>query len=451
MIGEIKREKANFEIFAEKKFKKDKKMQNYADMSSEQLSARYAELLKEYNGYKARELSLDLSRGKPNAVQLDASQRLMDVELRREDCFSEGGLDCRNYGCLDGLPEMKRLFSEYLGIDSKKIIVGGNSSLQLMYDTLARAMLFGTPDSERPWCMETGLKWICVVPGYDRHFKITEELGFELLSVKMKADGPDMDEVRRLVRDPKVKGIWCVPKYSNPTGNTYSDEVVRALVTMECGAKDFRIFWDNAYAVHDFGEDGDKLVDVFAEAEKYGNEDRVICFSSTSKITFPGAGVAMLAASDKNRRDIISHMSAQTIGYDKINQLRHIKYFGNKDGVRDHMLELGGLIRRKFDITLEKLSQLRGEGIAEWTEPNGGYFVSLDVMAGCAARVYELMREAGVVLTPVGATFPYGKDPENKNLRIAPTYPTDEELALALDILVVAVRMAAIEKLTSKI
>ena len=420
-------------------------------MNSEELSARYAALLEEYKNYRARGLSLDLSRGKPNASQLDVSQGLMQVEMSREACFSEGGLDCRNYGCLDGLPEMKRLFSEMLGISEEKIIVGGNSSLQLMYDTLSRAMLFGTCDSPRPWCREEGLKWICVTPGYDRHFKITETLGFELLSVQMTEDGPDMAEVRRLVRDPKVKGIWCVPKYSNPTGNTYSDQTVKALVSMECAAPDFRIFWDNAYAVHDFSRDGDKLLDIFAEAEKAGNEDRVICFSSTSKITFPGAGVAMLAASSRNRKDILSHLGVQTIGYDKINQLRHVKYFGNKDNVTEHMMCLGALIKKKFDITLEKLAQLRGEGIAEWTAPRGGYFVSLDVMDGCATRVYSLMSDAGVVLTPVGATFPYGKDPDDKNLRIAPTYPTDGDLALALDILVIAVRMAAIEKLLGRI
>ena len=422
-------------------------MKKYQELSKEEQKELYSSLLSEYGEYKSKNLSLDLSRGKPNSDQLDISLPLLSEARPREKCFSENGVDCRNYGVLDGIPEMKRLFAETLGLKPEYIAVGGNSSLQLMYDTLARAMLFGVLGSPRPWCREEGIKWICVTPGYDRHFKMTELMGFELLSVKMTPTGPDMDEVERLVKDPKVKGIWCVPKYSNPTGTTYSDETVRRLAKMECAAPDFRIMWDNAYAVHDLTEDGDKLLDIFAEAEKYGNLDRIFYYSSTSKITFPGAGVALMAASPANLENIEQYMGVQTIGYDKLNQLRHTSYFKNAANVHSHMMTLAKFIGKKFDITLGNLSALEGLGIAEWTKPKGGYFVSLDVMAGTAKRVYTLMKEVGVTLTSVGATFPYGVDPEDKNLRIAPTYPTDEDVDLATKILVVAVKLAALEKL----
>ena len=421
-------------------------MNSFASLAREERKELYDKLLKEYNNYKERGLSLDLSRGKPNAEQLDISQALLSFPITSEDVMAHG-VDCRNYGVLDGIPEAKRLFSDMLGIPEGYIFVGGNSSLQLMYDALSRAMLFGVEGSPRPWCREEGLKWICITPGYDRHFKITEMLGFELLSVKMKADGPDMDEIERLVKDPKVKGIWCVPKYSNPTGNTYSDEVVRRLAKMECAAPDFRIIWDNAYAVHDFNENGDKLLDIFAEAEAAGNLDRVLCFSSTSKITFPGAGVAIMAASPKNLRQMTPYISVQTIGYDKINQIRHVKYLVDAKTTHEHMMELAKPIGKKFEITLKALEELSGLGIAEWTKPNGGYFVSLDVTVGSAKRVYSLMKEAGVTLTPVGATHPYGIDPEDKNLRLAPTYPTDSDLALAMQILTLTVKLAALEEL----
>ncbi len=422
-------------------------MTKYKELSKEQRRALYREVRAAYDKYVFEGLSLDLSRGKPNSSQLDMSQGLLSVDMRREDCFSRSGFDCRNYGLLDGLPEMKEFFSDALGIPAEDIVIGGNSSLQLMYDALSRAMLFGVYGSTKPWCREEGLKWICVTPGYDRHFAITEALGFELISVKMTEDGPDMDEVERLVADPKVKGIWCVPKYSNPTGNTYSDEVVRRLAAMECAAPDFRIMWDNAYAIHDFDENGDTLLDIFAEAEKYGNRDRIFYFSSTSKVTFPGGGVAFIAASENNRKQFMPYFGKQTISYDKINQLRHIRFFGTADSLRSHMLALGKDIRAKFDVTLDNLAQLEGLGIAEWTEPRGGYFISLDTLPGTATRVFNLMKEAGVTLTSVGATFPYGKDPEDKNLRIAPTYPTIKELDLASKILVLAVKLAALEAL----
>ena len=425
-------------------------MKKYTELSKEELRVEYDALLAKYKDYKSRGLALDLSRGKPNSDQLDISLPLLSESRPREKCFSVSGIDCRNYGCLDGIPEMKKLFSDMLGIKSEYISVGGNSSLQLMYDTLARAMLFGVLGSERPWCREVGLKWICITPGYDRHFKITETLGFELLSVPMTESGPDMDMVEELVKDPKVKGIWCVPKYSNPSGNTYSDETVRRLVSMKCAAPDFRIMWDNAYAVHDLGEVGDTLLNVFDEAERCGTLDRIFYYTSTSKITFPGAGVAMMAASPANLAQISKYLGVQTIGYDKLNQLRHTSYFADGEAVHRHMMKLAEYIGKKFEITLGALEALEGLGIARWTKPRGGYFVSLDVMEGCAKRVYDLMKAAGVTLTAVGATFPYGIDPKDENLRIAPTYPTDEELALATEVLVVAVKLAAVEKLLTK-
>ena len=421
-------------------------MKKYSELSRAELHEEHEIILKQYNEFKAMGLKLDLSRGKPNSDQLDISLPLLSEARPREKCFSVNGVDCRNYGVLDGIPEMKQLFADMLGIKTEYITVGGNSSLQLMYDTLARAMLFGVLGSRRPWCKEEIKKWICVTPGYDRHFKMTELFGFELISVPMTPTGPDMDMVETIVKDPTVKGIWCVPKYSNPTGNTYSDETVRRLAAMECGAPDFRIMWDNAYAVHNFKGECDQLLDIFTEAEKCGTLDRIFYFASTSKITFPGGGVAMLAASPANLHHISQFLGVQTIGYDKLNQLRHTTYFKNREALDNHMKILAEFIGRKFDITLNALNGLRGLGIAEWTEPNGGYFVNLNVLPGSAKKVYKLMEEAGVTLTSVGATYPYGRDPEDKNLRIAPTYPTDSEVELATNILVIAVKLAALEK-----
>ena len=422
-------------------------MKEYAKYTKEELQKEFETLMGKYEEYKKMGLRLDLSRGKPNSDQLDISLPILSEARPREKCFSENGVDCRNYGVLDGIPEMKRLFAEMLGIKTEYISVGGNSSLQLMYDTLSRAMLFGVLGSDRPWCEEKDRKWICITPGYDRHFKMTELFGFKLLSVPMTATGPDMDLVEKLVLDPSVKGIWCVPKYSNPSGNTYSDETVRRLASMECGAKDFRIDWDNAYAVHSFTDEDDKLLDIFAEAKRAGNDNRVLYFASTSKITLPGSGVAIVSASEANLKNIRAFMGIQTIGYDKINQIRHVRYFKNAEGIRSHMKHLGEAIKRKFDITLSVLEELDGLGIAEWTKPHGGYFVSLDVTGGSAKRVYELVKNAGVTLTQVGATYPYGIDPEDKNLRLAPTYPSDEDLKLACEILVLSVKLASLETL----
>ena len=426
---------------------KGEKMKSYKQLTLSERKSLYENLSTTYEEYKAKKLSLDLSRGKPNSSQLDISNGILSVDLA-DSYTSAAGLDCRNYGVLDGLPEMKAFFGAAMGIDPADIMIGGNSSLQLMYDTLARAMLFGLHGSKQPWCKEEGLKWLCVVPGYDRHFKITEMLGFELISIKMLPTGPDMDEVERLVKDPKVKGIWCVPKYSNPTGHTYSDETVRRLAAMECAAPDFRIMWDNAYGIHDFsGEDKDELADIFALAKEYGNEDRIFYYASTSKITCPGSGVALMAASLNNRKQIAPYLGTQTIGYDKLNQLRHLKFFGTAENMYTHMLDLGSVIKSKFDIAVDKLSALKGLDIADWTEPKGGYFISVDTMPGTAKRVFELSAGAGVTLTTVGATYPYGIDPEDTNLRLAPTYPSDEDLALATEVLVLSIKLAALEKL----
>ena len=422
-------------------------MKEYASMTKSEMEEIYSTLLETYKERCKQGLKLDLSRGKPNSSQLDISQGLMNIDMSRENCFSKNGFDCRNYGLLDGLPEMRKFFADLFDLCEEDIIIGGNSSLQLMHGALTRAMLYGVYGSERPWAKEEGLKWICVTPGYDRHFRITELLGFELINVPMTEDGPDMDLVEEIVHDPKVKGIWCVPKYSNPTGNTYSDETVTRLASMKCAAPDFRIMWDNAYGVHDFSEDGDALLDILSEADKYGNKDRVFYFSSTSKVTFPGGGVAMMAMSENNRRQVMPLLGAETIGFDKLNQLRHLKFFENAENAKKHMLNLGRIIKSKFDITLKSLSDLEGLGIADWTVPKGGYFISLDVIPGCAKRVYELMKEAGVTLTPVGATFPYGIDPDDKNLRLAPTYPSDDELKVASQLLVLCVKIASLEKL----
>ena len=410
----------------------------------------YSELRYRYEEIKSHGYTLDLTRGKPGKAQLDLSMGMLDVVKNSADCRAEDGLDCRNYGLLDGLPEAKRLFSELLSIPAENILVAGNSSLNLMYDCIIRAMHFGVYGSERPWGREEHVKFLCPVPGYDRHFAICESLGIEMIPVPMTGDGPDMDIVEKLVStDAEIKGIWCVPKYSNPSGVTYSDEVVRRFASLEPAAPDFRIFWDNAYAVHDLYPDKrDELLDIFAEAKKLGerNENMIMYFASTSKITFPGSGVAIMAASRDNLEQIKKLMSYQTIGYDKINQMRHVKYFGSADGIRRHMEEHAKVLRPKFEIVCETLErELGGLGIAEWTPPLGGYFVSLNVQPGRARRVYELCRDAGVKLTEAGATYPYHRDPEDKNLRIAPTFPDDGDLKVAMEILCLCVKLASAE------
>ena len=421
---------------------------NYLNTTKAELSVLYTALREKYEAVRARGLKLDLSRGKPSAEQLAYSMPMLEAECATR-YLTEEGFDCRNYGVLAGIPEMRALFSELTGIPAKNIVVGGNSSLNLMYDTIARAMLYGVADSPRPWCREEKVKFLCPVPGYDRHFAICESLGIEMIPVALGADGPDMDRVEALVReDAAIKGIWCVPKYSNPTGITYADETVRRLARMQTAAPDFRIFWDNAYMVHDVFGEGDTLLDIYAEAVAAKNENRVFFFTSTSKITFPGAGVAMMAMSDANMALVLPVLGVQTIGHDKMNQLRHVAFLKDKAGVAALMKKHAVSLAARFSVVLDTLSRDLGDtGIAAWTEPRGGYFVSLDVLPGTAKRVYALCAEAGVTLTKVGATFPYGVDPEDKNLRLAPSYPTVAELTDAMAILTLAVRMAALEKL----
>ena len=415
----------------------------YASMSPAALQAEREEQEARYQELCGRGLALDLSRGKPAADQLAIGMPMLGITEYRNG----KGIDCRNYGLLEGLPEMRRLFSELTGIAAENILVGGNSSLNMMYDSVARAMLYGVAGSERPWCREERVVFLCPVPGYDRHFRVCESLGIAMLNIPMNGDGPDMDAVEEAVKDPAVKGIWCVPKYSNPTGITYSDEVVRRLCRMKTAAPDFRIFWDNAYAIHDLQEEGDSLLDVFETARAYGNEDRIFYYTSTSKVTFPGAGVAMMAASGNNLGQILPILGSQTIGTDKLNQLRHVLFLRDRETTSAIMRRHAACIRPKFEAMLSVLDrELTGLGIAEWTRPRGGYFISLDVECGCATRVYERCKAAGVTLTGAGATYPYGRDPEDRNLRLAPTYATVEEIRQATEVLCCVIRLTAAEK-----
>ena len=410
-------------------------------------STQLAELRRQYESYRSRGLKLNMSRGIPCTKQIDLSQPMLSTMLSSADCHTSGGVDCRTYaGALfDGIPEAKDFFAEVYGIPKENIIVGGNSSLNMMYDSVTRALLYGVVGSPAPWCQRGKLKFLCPVPGYDRHFRVTQSLGFEMINIEMTEEGPDMDTVERLAaEDASIVGIWCVPKYSNPSGVVYSPETVRRLAQMKTAAPDFRIFWDNAYGVHDLYEPI-RLADIFEECRKAGTEDRVFYFASTSKISFPGAGVAIMAASQDNLQQIRRVMAVQTIGADKLNQLRHVRFFRDAEGVRAQMRRHAAILRPKFDIVLNTFAR-ELTGIAEWGNPRGGYFVSLNVPDGCAKRVYNLMKDAGVTLTEAGATYPYGVDPRDRNLRIAPTYPTCEELQTAIDILCVCVKLAAAEK-----
>lgn len=426
-------------------------MPTYAEMDNVQLAALKEELEREYGEIKARGLALNMARGKPAKAQLDLSMPLLETVTTMEDCVAADGTDCRNYGVGFGLPEAKEFMACMLDDEPDNVIVFGNASLNIMYDTVARCWMFGTLGSE-PWGKLDTVKWICPAPGYDRHFGVTEEFGIEMIPVPMTDEGPDMDEVERIAAsDASVKGIWCVPKYSNPTGITYSDEVVRRLASMECAAPDFRIFWDNAYAVHHFSDDPteqDTVLDIAGACREAGNPDRYLKFGSTSKITFPGAGVAAVAASPANVAEIKGRMRAQAIGHDKLNQLRHARFLEEGARLPEHMAAHGALMKPKFDLVAEKLeSKLSEAGIATWTNPRGGYFVSFEGPVGTARRTVELAREAGVTMTGAGATWPYGNDPADSNIRIAPSLPPLEELDAAMDVFTCCVKLAALEQL----
>ena len=424
-------------------------MKAYKELSENELFELREELYKEYEEAKAKGLQLDMSRGKPSPAQLDMEKDFLGMVISDADVTTETGVDCRNYGLLDGIPEARKLLADMLEVSADKVIVFGNSSLNVMYDTIARSMLLGVLGNT-PWCKLDKVKFLCPVPGYDRHFAITEQFGIEMINIPMKEDGPDMDLVEKYVsEDPAVKGIWCVPKYSNPQGYTYSDETVKRFAALKPAAADFRIFWDNAYAVHDLYEDrSDKLLEILGECEKAGNPDMVYEFCSTSKVTFPGAGIAAIVTSPANLEQIKAAMTIQTIGYDKLNQLRHTKYFKNIDGMKAHMKRHAAIMRPKFEAVLKVLeSELSGLGIGSWTNPNGGYFISFDAMEGCAKAIVEKCKEAGVVLTGAGATYPYKKDPKDSNIRLAPTFPSQEELPVATDLFVLCVKLVSVEKL----
>ncbi len=424
-------------------------MESYQNLSKEQLLALKSELEASYEEKKALNLQLDMSRGKPSPSQLDVSLGLMDALNSNSVLKSEDGTDCRNYGVLDGIPEAKKLMADMMGTTADHIIIFGNASLTIMYDSISRSYTHGVLGST-PWCKLDKVKFLCPVPGYDRHFAITERFGIEMINVPMSQDGPDMDMVEELVtNDDSIKGIWCVPKYSNPQGYCYSDETVRRFANLKPAAKDFRIYWDNAYVIHHLYEDNQvEIPDIISECEKAGNPNLVYEFASTSKVSFPGSGIAAMAASAENLADVKKQMTIQTIGYDKLNQLRHVAYFKNIDGLKAHMKKHADAMRPKFEAVLKVLDEeLTGAEIGSWVKPLGGYFISFDAMEGCAKKIVAKCKEAGVTLTNAGATFPYGKDPKDSNIRIAPSFPTPEEMAVATDLFVLCVKLVSVEKL----
>ena len=424
-------------------------MTAYKDLSKEELLELKNGLEAQFTEVKAKGLKLDMSRGKPSADQLNLSMEMMDVLNSGANLICEDGVDCRNYGGLDGIAEAKQLLADMMEVPKDNVIIFGNSSLNVMYDTVSRAVTHGVMGST-PWCKLDKVKFLCPVPGYDRHFAITEHFGIEMINVPMTSTGPDMDMVEKLVsEDPAVKGIWCVPKYSNPQGITYSDETVFRFANLKPAAEDFRIYWDNAYCVHHLYEDKqDYLIEILTECKKAGNPDMVYKFSSTSKISFPGSGIAAIAASEANLKDIRDMLKFQTIGHDKVNQLRHVRFFKDVHGIVEHMKKHADIMRPKFEAVISVLErELDGLEIGSWIKPLGGYFISFDAMDGCAKAIVAKAKEAGLVMTGAGATFPYGKDPHDSNIRIAPSYPTPEELAVATDIFVLSVKLVSIDKL----
>lgn len=425
---------------------------NYADLSRNEKETLLAELKEKYNEFKARGLSLNMARGKPSVAQLNLCMDMMDVLASDSDLTCEDGTDCRNYGVLDGIAEAKKLLGDMMEVPADNIIIYGNSSLNVMYDTVARCMTHGVM-GHTPWCRLPAVKFLCPVPGYDRHFTITEHFGIEMINVPMTAEGPDMDMVEKLVsEDAAIKGIWCVPKYSNPQGYSYSDETVRRFARLKPAAEDFRIFWDNAYCIHHLYDDKqDQVLELLAECRKAGNPDMAFKFASTSKVTFPGSGISAIAASLNNLEDIRRQLSAQTIGHDKVNQLRHVRFFGDIEGMREHMRRHADILRPKFEKVLEIFDRELGDcGIGEWTRPLGGYFIAFDSLPGCAKDIVALCKKAGVVLTGAGATYPYGKDPEDSNIRIAPSYPTIEDLKTASEIFCLAVKIVSLKKMLAE-
>ena len=421
----------------------------YVEMNKEELEKELVKLKAEYKKYQEMELSLNMARGKPCREQLDLSMGMMDTLSSDADLSCEDGTDCRNYGVLTGIREAKVLIGAMMENKPENIIIYGNSSLNVMYDTVSRAYTHGVMGNT-PWCKLDKVKFLCPVPGYDRHFAITEYFGIEMIPVQMTPTGPDMDEVERLVAsDESIKGIWCVPKYSNPQGYSYSDETVRRFSRLRPAARDFRIFWDNAYGIHHlYDDDQDYLIEILEECKKAGSPDLVYKFSSTSKITFPGSGIAAIATSLNNLEEIKTQLGYQTIGHDKVNQLRHVRFFGDLDGMKEHMRKHAAIIRPKFETVLNALERdLKPCGIGSWTNPKGGYFISFDAPEGCAKAIVDRAKKAGVTMTGAGATYPYGKDPHDSNIRIAPTFPSVADLKLAMDIFTVCVRLVAVDKM----
>ena len=424
-------------------------MKPYEEMTREELLALRKELKAKYHDFQGRDLRLDMSRGKPSVDQLDLSMGMMDVLSSNDDLTCEDGTDCRNYGGLTGIDEAKELLGDMMEVNPSTIIIYGNSSLNVMYDTISRAMTHGIMGNT-PWCKLDKVKFLCPVPGYDRHFAITEYFGIEMINVSMTPEGPDMDMVEELVSsDEAIKGIWCVPKYSNPQGYSYSDETVRRFARLSPAAPDFRIYWDNAYGVHHlYDHDQDHLIEILAECKRAGNMDLVYKFASTSKISFPGSGIACIAASQNNLEDIKAQLKNQTIGHDKVNQLRHVRFFGDIHGMVEHMRKHADIIRPKFEAVEQILErELGGLGIGSWTNPKGGYFISFDSLDGCAKDIVARCKKAGVVMTPAGATYPYGKDPHDSNIRIAPTYPPLSDLITATELFALCVKLVSVEKL----